>query len=620
MNLVYCHVGDIFPECLIDSLYQSCVIHTRYTKEKQKLSIYIITNAKHAKRVQQQINDLNVDEMFKGCIFVVPSEFLLSSSLNEYTKIVKSWGDERYNFRGNFWVHTTSRFFYIAALMKQFLLENVFHIENDVLVYTDLNKIYSQMTKLNITDKIAAVQDAKNRAICSFVYLPNATEAERYTQFIIECAKKQPGLNDMDVMGMYSHKTELPDSPSHPLASSLGVFDAAAIGQYIGGIDFKNIPNHLIRSRYINPTKGFINETANFKPNTVPFYAIDLNTQNYTGTRYILGNKNEEKELRALHVHSKQLYLYSSVFDVSLDDIITGDRIVSVCDFVIVDDAQFRYNSNLLQINRNVILVKDFNDINTESLNHNVDIFATERGKDKGDTLKLFVFIDLIQRFQDNVLPLLSDDYTYEIYIHNGDYSFDDRYQKLIQSPKVKRILSQNVDLPVNDKVKLLPIGLARYVFPHGNLDVFYTSMINNYWRKKTKSIFVNINYHTYPFRKVVLDTVKNKYPIKQNQDFQTYTEDLAQHFFSLSIRGNGLDTHRFWESLYLGTIPVLVDDGTITNFRNYLLHQNIPHYVTTLEVLANTDPSFFNEKLYNEVLSGCILRCKNCLKLKSYV
>ena len=43
--------------------------------------------------------------------------------------------------------------------------------------------------------------------------------------------------------------------------------------------------------------------------------------------------------------------------------------------------------------------------------------------------------------------------------------------------------------------------------------------------------------------------------------DFKSYLTELKQHRFSLCIRGNGLDTHRFYESLLMGTIPVIVNN-----------------------------------------------------------
>jgi hypothetical protein len=38
----------------------------------------------------------------------------------------------------------------------------------------------------------------------------------------------------------------------------------------------------------------------------------------------------------------------------------------------------------------------------------------------------------------------------------------------------------------------------------------------------------------------------------------QTYKEELLDHKFILCPRGNGVDTHRMWEALYCGVIPVV--------------------------------------------------------------
>ena len=44
------------------------------------------------------------------------------------------------------------------------------------------------------------------------------------------------------------------------------------------------------------------------------------------------------------------------------------------------------------------------------------------------------------------------------------------------------------------------------------------------------------------------------------------YLRTLGQHRFVLSPRGNGLDAHRTWEALMVGTIPICLmmapDDG----------------------------------------------------------
>jgi hypothetical protein len=39
---------------------------------------------------------------------------------------------------------------------------------------------------------------------------------------------------------------------------------------------------------------------------------------------------------------------------------------------------------------------------------------------------------------------------------------------------------------------------------------------------------------------------------------YEAYLADLARHRFSICPRGNGIDTHRFWECQYLGVVPVV--------------------------------------------------------------
>jgi hypothetical protein len=44
----------------------------------------------------------------------------------------------------------------------------------------------------------------------------------------------------------------------------------------------------------------------------------------------------------------------------------------------------------------------------------------------------------------------------------------------------------------------------------------------------------------------------------KNGRDFESYLSSMISHDFVLSPEGNGPDTHRTWEALYLGTSPVL--------------------------------------------------------------
>ncbi len=80
------------------------------------------------------------------------------------------------------------------------------------------------------------------------------------------------------------------------------IFDAAAIGQYVGGVDPRNTPGD---------TRGFVNETCVIK------YAdegeIMWTTEDASGFRKpflkIKGN-NTKVPIFNLHIHSKNLHLY----------------------------------------------------------------------------------------------------------------------------------------------------------------------------------------------------------------------------------------------------------------------------------------------------------------------
>jgi hypothetical protein len=45
---------------------------------------------------------------------------------------------------------------------------------------------------------------------------------------------------------------------------------------------------------------------------------------------------------------------------------------------------------------------------------------------------------------------------------------------------------------------------------------------------------------------------------IGKRKSFEGYLEDLRRHRFVLCPQGNGLDTHRTWETLLMGSVPVI--------------------------------------------------------------
>jgi len=75
------------------------------------------------------------------------------------------------------------------------------------------------------------------------------------------------------------------------------------------------------------------------------------------------------------------------------------------------------------------------------------------------------------------------------------------------------------------------------------------------------------------------------------------YLEDLRASHFCLSPAGDGIDTHRTWEALYLGTVPVVT--------RSVLTEQHPDLPMVVLDDWGEFSSIAFSPELYEELMSG---------------
>jgi hypothetical protein len=145
-HLVYIHIGKVLPEYLYDSLYQTLLV-----SPNTKSFVLLDNSLIHSFR--KVIESFNISSTLVECI---PLSILQNSSqLTSYSK----YATHVAAFRDGFWVSTTTRFFYIHEFMKLFSLENVFHIENDVMIYEDLTDIQSSLDdKIYLNDLKIAIK------------------------------------------------------------------------------------------------------------------------------------------------------------------------------------------------------------------------------------------------------------------------------------------------------------------------------------------------------------------------------------------------------------------------------------------------------------------------------
>jgi hypothetical protein len=79
------------------------------------------------------------------------------------------------------------------------------------------------------------------------------------------------------------------------------------------------------------------------------------------------------------------------------------------------------------------------------------------------------------------------------------------------------------------------------------------------------KLAYMNFNAYTYLQERAIVDlqfSSKEWVTAQVNQriPYREYCENVKAHKFTFCPRGNGPDTHRFWESIYLGSIPIVLD------------------------------------------------------------
>lgn len=301
-SIVFVHLGNQIPEYLFDATAQAHLFNPT-------LPIVVIADQSAFQQIDQE-----------PYITFVACQDLCESS--EHALFKKISNLDRHG-RDGFWFKATERFFYIDELMRQRNMQHVFHLEYDNMLYVDL---LSLMPVFERYDGIAATFDADNRCIPGFIYFARADALHRLVSYIAHAASSN--LNDMEIIAAFrkTHDVQQIDHlpiifpeyiQQYGLGNALGfttmspenytrnihefdsIFDAAALGQFLGGIDPRN--GHS--------APGFINETCLFNAARLHFqWHIDD-----AGRKVPYAYMHEKKyRINNLHIHSKNLKAFCS--------------------------------------------------------------------------------------------------------------------------------------------------------------------------------------------------------------------------------------------------------------------------------------------------------------------
>jgi hypothetical protein len=150
---------------------------------------------------------------------------------------------------------------------------------------------------------------------------------------------------------------------------------------------------------------------------------------------------------------------------------------------------------------------------------------------------------------------------------HNSDDEIrpeDPAVWTLLEYPRLLGWFAQNLCMN-HPKLRFLPIGIANRQWNHG-YDAFVAAIAAQPQpQPKTREVYMCFELATQPIergeciRKLSPKlTLLDKLPPAENW------RRISQYKFAICPVGNGIDTHRFWECLYLHCVPIVVRNPLI--------------------------------------------------------
>lgn len=198
----------------------------------------------------------------------------------------------------------------------------------------------------------------------------------------------------------------------------------------------------------------------------------------------------------------------------------------------------------------------------------------------------IFCKTDFINQFFEKIKDIKV---SLKLITHNSDYNINEHLFR--KKPDcIKAWWGQNINF-TNKNLFSIPIGLENIWFRGG---VQYNTIINKLtygvFQKKTKLIYVNHAQRNEIRKNAYIYFADKKYStVKHSVNYNQYIQDIIEHQFVLCPDGNGIDTHRLWESLYLGRIPI-VFESINTNFYRDLPICFINSYEEVTEEFLNKE------------------------------
>jgi hypothetical protein len=255
-------------------------------------------------------------------------------------------------------------------------------------------------------------------------------------------------------------------------------------------------------------------------------------------------------------------------------NIVSGEKLQKMCDIYLgKNESDFQSNPTII-----VDLTKH--------------VYIDNINKEFDNPFKVFCYGHNIHEFS-KIVNFFKNPFI--LVTHNSDVEVrqTDEVFNILSCDKLVKWYGQNVCF-THPKLFLLPIGIANSKWVHGSSALSYLSE-NNFFEEKSKNIYFNFNIETSYFkRKACYDSLISKIDWLPVIDPTENFKRLSSYKFCICPEGNGADTHRLWECLYMKVVPIVIK----SEFTSILLENKVP--LVVLENWSDLDVNALNYEMYN--------------------
>ena len=239
----------------------------------------------------------------------------------------------------------------------------------------------------------------------------------------------------------------------------------------------------------------------------------------------------------------------------SVASIVTGERLQGLADVSLVSPRTRAFHRNLDRYASVAVFVDDYARIPERDINQ------LSRAR------SLFVYTHELSAFIQHVWPRLVGS-SYVLMTHNSDDEIGPAQAAWIDvaGAKLSAWFAQNVTVE-HPKLVPLPLGVANSMWAHGNLRILAAAAKRAPRHAPTDVLFARYSPGTHTERAELGSALKRGFPELATDharriSFRRYLRELSAAEFCVCPRGNGIDTHRLWEALYLGVTPIVKRSG----------------------------------------------------------